>query len=147
MVALSAASLAATMSADRAYWSTLTADPGVNINITSATVTAADPNLQTAPGGGCTASSPCVAAAQVAAQDLHDWASSLQNMLPANTSPTAAVTCQIPANNLVTCAIYIVWTENLVATQYSSNALATAQQNLQAAQKVEQTSYTLYSEP
>jgi type IV pilus assembly protein PilV len=147
MVALAAASLAATMSAERAYWATRTADPAVSININSGVITAADQNLQTPPGGGCTALSPCVGTAQIAAQDLHDWVSSLQNILPANTSPTATVACQIPANNPVTCAIYIVWTENLVSTQYSSNVLSSAPQNLQAAQNIEQTSYTLYTEP
>jgi len=147
MVAFAASSLAATMSADRDYWAALGADPAVSIDLTSTTVTASDPDLKRAPSGGCTAVSPCTARGQLAAQDLHDWATSLQTLLPANTSPTATVTCQIPAGNPVTCAIHIVWTENLVTTAYSSNTASTAQQNLQAAQKVEQTSYTLYVEP
>ena len=147
MVAFAASSLAATMSADRAYWALLTADPAVSVNITGTTVTASDPDLKTPPAQGCTATSPCTAPGQLAAQDLHDWATSLQTLLPAKTNPTASVTCQIQTGNPVTCAIYIVWTENLVSTPYSSNTLSTAQQNLQAAQKVEQTSYTLYVEP
>lgn len=147
MVAFAASSLAATMSADRDYWAALTADPAVSIDVTSTTVAASDPHLKTPPSAGCTAASPCTAHGQLAAQDLRDWATSLQTLLPANSKPTATVTCQIPGGNPVTCAIHIVWTENLISTSYSSNTLSTAQQNLQAVQKVEQTSYTLYVEP
>lgn len=147
MVAFAASSLAATMSADRKYWAAVAADPAVSVNVTSATVSASDPDLQSPPAGGCTASSPCTAAGQLAMQDLHDWAVGLQTLLPANTSPTATVTCQIVAGNPVTCAINIAWTENLVSTTYSSNATSNAQQSLQAIQKVEQASYTLYTEP
>jgi type IV pilus assembly protein PilV len=147
MVAFAASSLAATMSADRKYWAAVQADPAVSVTVTSATVSASDPDLQSPPSGGCTASSPCTAAGQLAMQDLHDWAVSLQTLLPANTSPTATVTCQIVEGNPVTCAINIAWTENLVSTTYSSNTTSSAQQNLQAVQKAEQTSYTLYTEP
>jgi type IV pilus assembly protein PilV len=147
MVAFAASSLAATMSADRKYWAAVQADPAVSVTVASATVSASDPDLQSPPSGGCTASSPCTAAGQLAMQDLHDWALSLQSLLPANTSPTATVTCGIVAGNPVTCAINIAWTENLVATTYSSNTTSSAQQDLQAVQQVEQTSYTLYTEP
>jgi type IV pilus assembly protein PilV len=147
MVAFAASSLAATMSADRKYWAAVQADPAVSVVVTSATVSASDPDLQSPPGGGCTVSSPCIAAGQLAMQDLHDWAVSLQTLLPANTSPTATVTCQIVTGNPVTCAINIAWTENVVSTTYSSNTSSSAQQNLQAVQQVEQTSYTLYTEP
>lgn len=147
MVAFAASSLAATMSADRKYWAEVRADPAVTVNVTSARVSAADPDLQSPPSGGCTAASPCTAAGELAMQDLRDWAVSLQTLLPANTGPTATVTCQIVAGNPVTCAINIAWTENLVSTTYSSNTTSSAQQNLRAIQKVEQTSYTLYTEP
>ena len=148
LVASAAASLAATMRADRLYWArSLTADPAVNINVASATVTASDSNLLAPPAGGCTAASPCTGAAQLAAQDLQDWASSLQTMLPANTSPAATVNCQIPTGSPVTCAIHISWTEHLVSTIYSTNTLSTLQQTTQAAQQAGQTSYTLYTEP
>jgi type IV pilus assembly protein PilV len=147
MVAFAASSLAATMSADRAYWATRMADLAVSVNVTSATFNASDASLQMPPSGACSASSPCTAIGQLAAQDLHDWAASLQTLLPANTTPAATVKCRITTGNPVTCAINITWTENLVATTYSSNMASGAQQNLQAVHQVEQTSYTLYTEP
>jgi type IV pilus assembly protein PilV len=147
MVAFAAASLAATMRADRAYWAHVPTDPAVSVNVVSSVITAADPDLIVAPSSGCTAQSPCTTAAQVAAQDLHDWAGSLQTMLPAGSTPTATVSCQITAANPVTCAIYIAWTEHLVSTPYSTNIAATAQQTAAAVQQAEQTSYTLYAQP
>jgi type IV pilus assembly protein PilV len=54
MAAFAAASLAATMHADRQYWAGVPADPAVVINVTSATITASDASLTAPPGGGCT---------------------------------------------------------------------------------------------
>jgi type IV pilus assembly protein PilV len=147
MAAFAAASLAATMHADRAYWASLTADPAVAINVASATVTAADANLVTAPAGGCTTVSPCKITAQLAAQDLRDWLSSLKTTLPASANPTATINCQMPTGNPVTCAVHILWREHLVSTIYSTNTLSSQQQAVQAAQNIEPTSYTLYVEP
>lgn len=147
MVAFAAASLAATMRADRAYWANVPTDPAVSVNVASSAITASDPGLVAPPLPGCTATSPCTGVAQVAAQDLHDWAGSLQTMLPVGSNPTATVTCRITTGNPVTCAIYIAWTEHLVSTPYSTNIAATAQQTAAAVQQAEQTSYTLYAQP
>jgi type IV pilus assembly protein PilV len=146
-VALASASLAATMHANRAYWANVSADSATLIAVTNGTIWASDSGLQTPPTGGCTAASPCTVAAQLAAQDLHDWTASLRTILPANTNPVALVSCWIASGNPVSCKIDVVWTENLVSTPYSTNTLASAQQAIQAAQRVEGTSYTLYTQP
>lgn len=147
LVAFAAASLAATMHADRAYWANITSDPAVDIDVTRRVVTASDPALVNPPAGGCTLSSPCTAAAQLAAQDLYDWADSLRTIAPAGTSPTATVTCDITPANPVTCAIRIAWTEHLVDTPYSNNTAASAAQLAQAATQAGPVSYTVYAQP
>lgn len=147
LVAYSAASLAATLHADRAYWGSLTADPAVAVDITHMSVTAADPALVSAPASGCTLASPCTAAAQLAAQDLHDWADGLRTLLPASATPTATVTCEVTTGNPVSCAIRIAWTEHLVSTPYSMNTAVTQQQAVQVAARVGPVSYTVYAQP
>jgi Tfp pilus assembly protein PilV len=147
LVAFAAASLASTLHADRAYWANVSADPAINVNVANSTLTAADPALLNPPPGGCTTASPCTLPAQLVAQDLRDWTDSLRTILPASSNPTAAVTCQIPGNSPVSCAIHITWTENLVTTPYSTNMAASAQQTAQAVQQAEPVSYTLYAEP
>jgi type IV pilus assembly protein PilV len=147
LVAFAAASLASTMHADRAYWANVTADPAVTVDVKNATLAASDPTLLSVPSGGCTLASPCAAAGQLAALDLRDWADSLRTILPASTNPAATVSCQVTGNNPVTCAIRIAWSESVVATPYSTNTAATAQQAAQALQQVEPVSYTVYAEP
>ncbi len=147
LIAFEAASLAATMHADRSYWASVAADPAVSIDVKASVLTASDANLLNPLPGGCTVASPCTAAAQLAAQDLHDWADSLKTMLPDGSNPTASVTCRISGGNPVTCAFHIAWTEHLVTTPYSTSMAASAQQTVQAVQHVEPTSYTLYAQP
>ena len=147
LVAFSAASLAATLHADRAYWASVTRDPAVGVDLSQLTVTAADPALVSPPAAGCSLESPCTSPAQLAAQDLHDWANGLRTILPASANPTATVTCDVVAANPVTCAIRIAWTEHLVNTPYSMNARLTAQQSAQAAAQVGPVSYTVYAQP
>jgi type IV pilus assembly protein PilV len=147
MAAFAAASLAAAMRADRAYWANITADPAVSIDVSKESIASADPVLTTPPASACTISSPCQGTEQIAAQDLHDWASNLHSTLAGSSNPTANVSCRISATNPVTCAIRIVWTEHVVSTPYSTNTLSTAQQAIEAAAQTGRTSYTLYTQP
>ena len=144
LAAIQAASLAATMHADRAYWAGI----GANLTVTvlpNGTITGNGTQI-TAPASHCSAvATPCTSA-QIAAQDLSDWAAGVNGTLP---NDTATITCNIDAtgSNPVNCTIQLVWTENVVALNTSSNAAATAQQNKNALAATAQTQYTLYVEP
>jgi len=147
MAAFAAADLAATMHADRAYWAQLAGDPAVRIDVANAAISSLDPALLSVPLNGCVLHSPCTDFVQIAAQDLRDWATELQSTLAGSSNPNATVNCRIQAGNPATCAIRIFWNEHVISTPYSTNTLGGAQQAVQAAQAVEQTSYTLYTEP
>ncbi|MGH8260918.1 MAG: type IV pilus modification protein PilV, partial [Steroidobacteraceae bacterium] len=145
LAAIEAASLASTLHADRAYWANIAASLTVSVDATGA-ITAGDTTLQTAPTGGCTsASTPC-SSAQIAAQDLSDWVTSLTGILPGS---TATVQCDVDSTkaNPVSCSIDLQWTENLVALNTATNTAATATQTATALQNAAKTEYTLYVEP
>lgn len=134
LASIQAASLASTMRADRTYWAALTNT--VTVNVTNKTITAAsDAALTTAAPAQCAvvAATPCTSA-QIAAQDLSDWAAALGTTLP---NDTALITCTFDKTgaNPITCTIQLNWTENVVS---ASNAANTAPL---------QTQYTLYVEP
>jgi type IV pilus assembly protein PilV len=139
LAALQAASLASTMSADRTYWAAGAAPLTVNIDIPGATVAATDATLQTAPGGGCTSSAAPCSSAQIAAQDLKDWVTSLNGQLA---NGTAVINCSAAtAASPVNCTIVLQWVENLVAPGAQTAAQSSAMQ------AVASTSYTLYVTP
>jgi type IV pilus assembly protein PilV len=128
IVAIEAASLAATMHENRAYWAVLepTANTNGTITVTSTgptatpKITATDPAFATTQdctsGGGtkaapyCSTSTNAPAYDKVAAYDLQQWASAVNRVMP---NYTATIVC----NNLtpVSCTIQVTWTERAVA--------------------------------
>jgi type IV pilus assembly protein PilV len=131
LVALEAASLASTMRADRAYWSTVTADP--NVAIAGGVVTStADATLQAATN--CPSCTP----AQIAMNDLGEWAGELNSVAP---GASAAVSCSVVAATPISCQISVSWVEHLVA----SNAQQASQ--IQKAGTPAPTNYILYVDP
>ena len=112
LAAIEAASLAAMMHADRAFWSsgnapasfTISGGPGF-------TTTINDTNLQgTQPctTAGTTACSP----GNIAIHDVNQWAADLAAVLPPY---FATVDCTINTQAAISCAIQIQWSENGVA--------------------------------
>jgi len=147
LAALQAASLAATMHADRTYWSGITATLSVTATGGAFTVASGDPAL-TAPTGaqaGCTSiASPCTPVL-LAGQDLKDWATALNAALPGS---NAAITCNIAsATDPVSCRIQINWTENLVQLNTAANTAAGASAVASAVQNVEGITYMLFVDP
>ena len=143
LVALETASLASTMRADRAYWSAETANPLI-VNINAGAVTANDATLGADLTLEAGTTTPCVSACNptlVAVNDLLEWASELNALVPGT---TGTVTCTPPVVATaapVSCQIVINWTEKLVA----SNAQQ-ASQEVQGGSTA-QTSYTIYVDP
>jgi type IV pilus assembly protein PilV len=115
VAALEASSLASTMSADRAYWASVTVDPAVTLS-TAGAVTASDPAL---PQQYTTC--PCTPP-EIAFNDLSDWATDLNLQLP---NVQGSVNCPMPPPGPpapppmpVSCTILLKWTEQ----QFVSNA-------------------------
>jgi type IV pilus assembly protein PilV len=141
LVALQAASLAASMHANRNYWSGL-APPVVTVTgttIVNSTMTAAG-----AAAGYCAAGSgntPCDPPT-LAAFDLYTYAAALNGLLPGS-NPITTITCQavIPTS----CTIQVQWGEHAVSINRQSNA-ATVQTTSTSAGTFAPT-YTLYVEP
>jgi type IV pilus assembly protein PilV len=164
LAAIEAASLAAAMHANRAYWASYNSTPG-NIKVTttagtptptsdSATMTAALANvaLTQCPTNAlsnaqlscyCASgySAPCniptaTPYVNMAASDLYDWSWSLASLLPA---AKALVSCKYTVSP-IDCTINISWTENAVA-------LTTQEANLASAANIQLVQYTLYVIP
>jgi type IV pilus assembly protein PilV len=143
LAAIEAASLAAAMHANRGYWAgSDTSLATIKISSTTTGITFAfthGPNLQAAGSPDCTSGGGPCTPTNLAAYDLHQWATALQGMLPAY---TATIAC----GNVtpITCTIQITWLENVVAVnaqeavQQSKNPTTAAMQNPQ---------YTLYVQP
>lgn len=148
LASLQAASLAATMQADRSYWSAIT--PAFTITVPATGTFSAnptDPNLVVPTGAqlGCQSStSPCTAG-QLAAQDLTDWTTSLHTALT-NSSATLVCTPGAAANS-ATCTLTINWTDHLVALNTAANTTSTAAQVNTALQNVAASSYQLFIQP
>jgi type IV pilus assembly protein PilV len=142
LVALQAAGLAASMHANRNYWSGL-APPTVtitNTNIVDSTMTSAG-----AAANYCTSgygSTPCDAPT-LAANDLYTYQTSLSQLLPGS-NPITTITCPagiIPAS----CTIQVTWGEHAVSVN-SQSAAATVQTTSTTPGTFAPT-YTLYVEP
>jgi type IV pilus assembly protein PilV len=147
IAALEAASMAAMMHANRAYWSTISSSVGTeSVSVTASTppsFTSSDATV-VALSTGCTAAATCTAA-QVAGQDLTYWATDLNQ-----TMPTATATISCPAGSAtapVTCTVEILWTENLVDINTGMNTALTAKQNVTNLQNTAATHFLLYVEP
>ena len=112
LAALEASSIAATMHADRDYW-TATPAATTTVSTINSTITSSDPILQTAPvctyGG---ADAPCTSSAKMAAFDLNNWMSDMASVLPGS---VASIGCATNVG-VVTCTIGITWQENAVGS-------------------------------
>ena len=136
LAALEAASLAASMHANRAYW----AQGGVAVapGVTVVGTTISDPTLA-APADCTTASGvnpPACPPAVLAAYDVQRWAATVSALLP---SPASTITCSNVVNAPIDCTIQISWGENAVAMNRQGTSTAGATFNLPT--------YTLYVEP
>jgi type IV pilus assembly protein PilV len=146
LASIEAASLASTMRADRAYWSAIAANLTVSVANSGSVTSAQDATLNAAPASHCTSVATACTSAQIAAQDLSDWAKTLIAVLPAG---SAVIQCNIDATgvNPAGCRIQLLWTENVIALNTATNASATAAQNQTALSALSQTQYSLYVEP
>jgi type IV pilus assembly protein PilV len=143
LVALEAASLAASMHVNRGYWTN--ADPsGATINVTGTTVsvTALAPNLAASIAAPviCTSTTTPCAVTDMAAYDLGQWALALNSIL-LNHNYTALINCGITTPQ--SCYINITWSENTVAINTTEATAQAANPNAAFANP----SYTLYVEP
>lgn len=112
IAALQAASLAASMRANEAYWTSLSAPPPAAVASynTSTGVTTLDTSL-----AGLTANCASVSCtpAAMAAYDLNAWVASLTSALPAG---GATVACAVASSAVPeTCTVTVQWTEKSVA--------------------------------
>jgi type IV pilus assembly protein PilV len=150
LAAIEAASLAATMHENRAYWtsSAPAANGAAGITVhgsgpaSSPTITAAG---LTFPAADCTSASGhaapyCTTADALAAYDLQKWAEAVSAVLP-----TYDATIMCTGVSPVSCTIAISWKDRVVAlTQQEATAQATTANYLQAPAGY---AYTLFVEP
>lgn len=142
LAALEASSLAASMRADRLYWSVppaalLVTVAGNAITSSDAALTGTTSCLHSANGTPCTA-------AQVAAYDLQQWVTTLNTgMLP---NPTATISCPTPAAGPVGCSIQIIWAERTVAVNAQAASVNASAASAGTSAMAAPT-YTLYLEP
>ena len=136
LVAIEAASLAATMHTNRDYW---VSGPAAVTNIS---ITPTGPGTNTigidtfpAPFQNCTTSA-CTPA-QVAAYDVQQWAAALGTVVPAAAAQIACPGGVTP----MACTIQITWQEGLVSTNNAGAAAGATAGVLNSPQ------YTLYVEP
>jgi type IV pilus assembly protein PilV len=136
LVAVQAAGLAASMHANRNYWSGLA--PAV-VTITNTTIS--DATL--AAPADCTKATgvtPCIPAT-LAAYDLQTYAAALSGML-GNSIPITTITC---ANIPTSCIIQVAWGEHEVSI--NAQSAATTVQSTSTAAGTFSPTYTLYVEP
>jgi type IV pilus assembly protein PilV len=141
LVAIEAASLAASMHTNRDYWvagpppasftvAVQTTGPGaVAVSITDPTNILSTTQL-------CATTTVCTPA-QVAAYDVQQWATALGQVVPA---ALATISCNGTAVPL-SCTIQITWQENVTSTNNATAAISSAASVLNSPQ------YTLYVEP
>lgn len=119
LAALEASSIAATMHADRDYWSaTPAATTSIDDTIAAGAITSTDNTLTTSPNcyfGGSDA--PCTPA-KLAAADLQNWRTDMYNTLRGATS---AIVCANVAT-VISCTITINWQENTAAANSQESA-------------------------
>jgi type IV pilus assembly protein PilV len=151
LASIEAASLASTIHADRRYWFYLTNALTVTVSSAGTVASAQDASLNSTAAARptpCTAvppATPCTAA-QIAAQDLGEWADGIIGILPPNSAST--ITCNAPSATVtVECSIGITWTENVVSSDVGQNSSATQAQNSSALQNITTSQYTLYVDP
>jgi type IV pilus assembly protein PilV len=148
IVAIEAASLAASMHENRAYWGVLAPvnNTSGTITITSAgptatpVITAGDTAFANPPdctsGGGSktSASLPwCTTSAQVAAYDLQEWAKAINRVMP---NYSATIVCN---STPVSCTVQVTWTERAVALN--------SQEAVAASSYLQAPTFTLFVQP
>jgi type IV pilus assembly protein PilV len=141
LVAIEAASLAASMHTNRDYWvagpppasftvGVLTSGPG------PATVTITDPTNILSTPQPCATTAVCTAS-QVAAYDVQQWGTALGQVVPAALATINCNSTTVP----LSCTIQITWQENVTSTNNATAAVSSAAGLLNSPQ------YTLYVEP
>ncbi len=159
IAAIEAASLAAAMHANRAYWGSGLAP--ATITITNTTITqSTGTGLSTATvclSGATGSNAPCTPT-QTAAYDLQQWANDVNGTpsynnpggtpSPISLSPVlpyqvTVIACSQTINTAVTCTIQMSWGENSVAVNSQGNYASAAS----AASGYNVPTYTLYVEP
>ena len=108
LAAIHASSLAATMRANRMYWSTASAP--IPITITSSGGTTTFNPVSLAATINCVAPAASCTSDEMARYDLQQWAVALSALLP---NSVATITC--PASSPVTCTVQLTWNEKTVA--------------------------------
>ena len=140
LVAIEASSLAASMHADRDYW---TNPPVVtNVNVAAGTVSIDVPAL--ANTQNCLNIAGTCGRTMMAGYDLQNWGAALAQILPA---ANANISCQNTSVPL-SCTITITWIENMtgLSATTSQNDAASAPSS-STANILQQPQYTLYVEP
>lgn len=141
LAAIEAASLAANMRANRAYWSVNQPSMAAPITVLGTVVTTADATLTAGLAADCTfggASAPCTPV-NLAGYDLQKWATDISKVLPADSATISCATVGLGAP--MNCSIGIQWTDKVVAV--NSNGASTAGATSLSGQQT----YTLYVEP
>jgi type IV pilus assembly protein PilV len=144
LAAIEAASLAATMHENRAYWSS--AAPAANAGGIKVKGTGPGSTPTITAAAGLTASVDCTSGSAVpyctsdklAAYDLQQWALAVNSVLP---NYNATITCT--GVSPVSCTIAISWQERAVAL----NDKEAAAQKLAGANYLQAAAYTLFVEP
>ena len=146
LVAIEAASLAASMHTNRDYW--VLGPPPASFTVAVATtgpgttsVTITDPTnvLNAAPTCGTTTACTTGNASQIAAYDVQQWGAALAQVVPA---ALATITCNNANPGVpLSCTIQIQWAENVTST---SNTVAATSSG---ANVLNSPVYTLYVEP
>jgi type IV pilus assembly protein PilV len=137
MVAIEASGLAASMHADRTYWSsgaapaaiTITGGPGTAFTISDNYLNTTASTTTYCQAGG--AGAPCTPS-QMASYDLRTWAAALNGLL-LNLNSVTTISCPT-INTPITCTIQVTWNERAVSinnqgatnTQVSNVATSTA---------------------
>jgi type IV pilus assembly protein PilV len=106
IASIQAASMAAAMHANRAYWASGVA-PSTAMTITGSTLGDSTLNSQSA---SLCQQSPCTPL-QMAGYDLKNWGLNIPTQLPQG---TATVSCTNTAGSPVSCTLTVLWNENYV---------------------------------
>jgi type IV pilus assembly protein PilV len=145
LVAIEAASLAASMHANRDYWMAGPPPSSFTVSVTTTgpsthSVVVTDPTsvLSAAPSCGLTSACATGNSSQIAAYDVQQWGQALAQIVPA---ALATITCN--TSTPPSCTIQIVWQENVVST---SNSVAATSSGA-GANVLNSPVYTLYVEP
>lgn len=138
LVAIEAASLAASMHANRDYWVSGPPPATTTVTVVAGAAPVVTPTaLAGAPTCGLGSACPTGSSAQIAAYDVQQWGAALGQVVPA---AQATISCNITTPPL-SCTIQITWQENVTSTSNATAAFGSAPGLLNLPQ------YTLYVEP